>query len=237
MVVPITGHFTPNTNKVQRLRVWFGKLGNMGLVSHLDLARLFDRAIRRASIPISYTGGFHPSPRIIIANALSLGATSTGEIVDLELTTPMDEAELQAKLAAQLPQDIPIYRVESVDIKQPAASASIDRAEYLITVAATNDLLPEWKTWINAILDSQEIMQNRKTKSGKKTWINLRDRLYELELNSSEGSNVELRYIGSCANDGTLLRPEQLVFMLEHVSGQELQLIKIERSKLILADN
>ena len=88
--LPIPGNLwgilLPNQTKSQRLRVWFGKLGNMALVSHLDLVRLFDRAVRRAGLPVTYTGGFHPSPRISIAQALSLGATSQGEIVDFELT-------------------------------------------------------------------------------------------------------------------------------------------------------
>jgi radical SAM-linked protein len=154
----------------------------------------------------------------------------------------MDETEFQSKLAAQLPADIPIYRVESVDLKQPAASALITQAEYLITVSSTSETLPQWETWIAAVLASQEIIQNKKSKSGKNTQINLRDRLYELELEptpspSEEGSNmVELRYVGSCANDGTLLRPEQMVFMLEQVSGEEFQLVKVVRSRLILGE-
>jgi radical SAM family uncharacterized protein/radical SAM-linked protein len=234
-----TGQFIPNTNKVQRLRVWFGKSGKMSLIGHLDLAKLFDRAIRRASIPVTYSGGFHPAPRIMIANALPLGSTSTGEIADFELTTIVNEAEFHTKLAAQLPADIPIYRIESVDLKQPAASALITQAEYLITVSSTSETLPQWDTWIAAVLASQEIIQNKKSKSGKNTQINLRDRLYELELKptpspSEEGSMRELRYVGSCANDGTLLRPEQMVFMLEQVSGVELQLVKVVRLRLIL---
>jgi uncharacterized protein (DUF2344 family) len=85
------------------------------------------------------------------------------------------------------------------------------------------------------VLASQEIIQDKKSKSGKNTQINLRERLYELELLNIAGeSDVELRYMGSCANDGTLLRPEQMVFMLEQVSGVELQLVKIVRSRLIL---
>ena len=236
-----TGQFTPNTDKVQRLRVWFGKIGKMSLVGHLDLARLFDRAIRRASIPVTYSGGFHPAPRIMIANALPLGSTSTGEIADFELTTIMDESEFQSKLAAQLPADIPIYRVESVDLKQPPASTLITQAEYLITISSASETPTKWETWIVAVLASQEIIQDKKSKSGKNTQINLRERLYELELEptprpSLEGSNVELRYVGSCANDGTLLRPEQMVFMLEQVSGVELQLVKVVRLRLILSE-
>jgi radical SAM-linked protein len=203
---------------------------------------LFDRAIRRASIPITYSGGFHPTPRITIANALPLGSTSTGEIVDFELTAPMDDAEFQSKLTAQLPADIPIYRVESVDLKQPAVSVLINKAEYLITISSAGKIALQWETWIAAVLASQEIMQEKKTKSGKMTQINLRERLYELELRrdggekGERGEEMELRYIGSCVNDGTLLRPEQMVFMLEQVSGMELQLVSIVRSRLILVE-
>ena len=232
-----TGQFTPNTDKVQRMRVWFGKVGKMSLIGHLDLARLFDRAIRRASIPVTYSGGFHPAPRIMIANALPLGSTSTGEIADFELTTIMDESEFQSKLAAQLPADIPIYRVESVDLKQPPASTLITQAEYLITVSAPSETPPQWETWIAAVLASQKIIQDKKSKSGKNTQINLRDRLYELELlKGASEKDVELRYVGSCANDGTLLRPEQMVFMLEQVSVVGLDLVSIIRSRLILAN-
>jgi len=99
------GHFQPNQERAQRIRVWFGKIGEMALVSHLDLVRLFDRVVRRAAIPISFTGGFHPGPRISIANALSLGATSSGEIVDFELTKVMDLERFKQQLSAQLPAD------------------------------------------------------------------------------------------------------------------------------------
>jgi radical SAM family uncharacterized protein/radical SAM-linked protein len=244
-----TGQFIPNTDKVQRMRVWFGKLGKMALVSHLDLARLFDRAIRRASIPITYSGGFHPAPRIILANALPLGATSTGEIADFELTSAIDVAEFQSKLAAQLPADIPIYRVESIDLKLPASSQSLTQAEYILTIAAPNLDRSQWANWVADVMHHEEIIQAQTTKSGKKKLVNLRERLFELELlaeehtpHSSQAGNTEgvlmdVRYVGSCVNDGTLLRPEQMVFMLEQVSGQELQLIKITRSRLILGDN
>jgi hypothetical protein len=70
------GKFQPNQNRAQRIRVWFGKVGEMALVSHLDLVRLLKRGIRRGALPISCTGGYHPVPRVSIANALSLRITS-----------------------------------------------------------------------------------------------------------------------------------------------------------------
>ena len=134
------GEFVPNTERKQRFRVWFGKVGDMALVGHLDLLRLFDRVVRRADLPISFTGGFHPNPRISVANALPLGVTSTGEIADFELTESIDLEIFRAKLAATLPENIPIYKVESIDLKAPSASQLLEAAEYVITVAATGSL-------------------------------------------------------------------------------------------------
>jgi radical SAM family uncharacterized protein/radical SAM-linked protein len=239
------GHFEPNQQKVQRLRVWLGKQGEMALLSHLDMMRLFDRSIRRAAIPIAFTGGFHPSPRIVPANALPLGTTSSGEIVDFELTEFIDVAEFRAKLAAQLPADIPIYQIEPIAPSAPAATQLLQRAEYLLTVQHVQpETTPElWKTWIAAVLDRQEIWQAQTTKSGKQQRINLRDRLFELELVEANPGNrphtppptshFHLRYIGSCRNDGTLLRPDQVIYMLEQVAGQDLHLLRVHRNRLL----
>ncbi|MGF1478149.1 MAG: TIGR03960 family B12-binding radical SAM protein [Cyanophyceae cyanobacterium] len=231
------GHFVPNSRRVQRCRVWFGKQGDMALVSHLDLVRLFDRAVRRAALPISYTGGYHPGPRISIANALSLGISSSGEIADFELTRPLDVAEFQQQLAASLPTDIPIYRVEEVDLKAAAATRLLAQAEYLIEVEAVEASVPEWERWAEAVKARREFVWEKTTKSGKTVAVNLRDRLFELSVASPCGSTPEavvLRYVGSCRNDGTLLTTDQVVYMLEQVAQQELTLLKAHRQRLIL---
>lgn len=237
------GHFRPNQERVQRLRVWFGKQGDMALVSHLDLLRLFDRVVRRASLPISFTGGFHPSPRISPANALSLGYSSSGEIIDFELTESVDAAEFQQRLQAQLPADMPVYRTEAIDLRQPSATQLLEKAEYHLTIGlAQESPNPEtWQTWIQQVLDRPEFLSERKTKSGKLQQINLRDRLFELNLMQPEDAvpasqTVRIRYLGSCRNDGTMLRPDQVISMLEQVSGQALQLQHVHRAQLLLAD-
>ncbi|AFY49997.1 radical SAM-linked protein/radical SAM family uncharacterized protein [Nostoc sp. PCC 7524] len=219
------GEFVPNTAKNQRLRVWFGKQSDMALLSHLDLLRLFDRVVRRASLPVAYTGGFHPSPRIAVASALALGATSSGEIVDFELTEPIDVDTFHQKLAQELPQDIPVYRVEQVDLKAPAANKLLEKAEYLITVTAPANVTPaQWQTWIDAITTQDEILCEQTTKSGKTKIVNLRSLLFELELVSTNNHEAEstavLRYLGSCRQDGFLLRPEQILSMLEMIAGE-----------------
>ncbi|NET28234.1 TIGR03960 family B12-binding radical SAM protein [Okeania sp. SIO1I7] len=256
------GQFVPNQNKVQRLRVWLGKLGEMALVSHLDLARLFARAVRRSSIPIAFTGGYHPSPRIIPASALSLGTTSTGEIVDFELTERMDVVTFQNKLGSALPKDIPIYKVEEVEVKSPSVSQILEKAEYILKVRKiaessenlTKDFYNQttqeklnWQEWVEAINNSESILWEQTTKSGKVKVINLRDRLFELEFIEYPTTDIFsletkwdvktdgiIRYVGSYQNDGTLLRPQHIIYMLEQVSKQEFELLHIHRKKLFL---
>lgn len=236
-----TGQFVPNQNRVQRLRVWLGKQGEMAYLSHLDLMRLFDRVVRRAALPLSFSGGFHPGPRIIPANALPLGTTSSGEIVDFELTEAIAPEEFRARLAAHLPPDIPVYQVEVVPCSDPAATQLLEQAAYRLRVAITTDTttpLP-WQTWIDAVLAQPEFWVDRKTKSGKVQAVNLRDRLFSLNWHpdpaDASTAAAILSYIGSCRNDGTLLRPGQVIHMLETVAQQELHLLHIHREQLILA--
>ncbi len=231
-----SGHFKPNQARFQRFRVYFGKIGEMALVSHLDLVRLFDRVVRRAALPISFTGGYHPGPRISIANALTLGVTSSGEIVDFELTKVMNIDEFRHALEKELPSEIPIMKVEEVSVNSTSATRLLEEAEYLITVQ-TEDIFNQetWESWIKNVLDSSEINWEKTTKSGKKKTVNLRDRLSHLSLDLYQDDTVVLRYLGSCRNDGTMLQPQQVILMLEKTSGMALQLIKVHRQQLILA--
>ncbi len=236
------GDFVPNTTKAQRLRVWFGKKDDMALVGHLDLMRVFDRAVRRAGLPVSFSGGYNPQPRISIANALSLGATSSNEIVDFELTQEIDVDTFRSDLSSSLPKGIPIYDVMLLDVKSSSASQVLEKAEYLITVSCNKEgTSSEWVSWVDAIKAKEEIWVEHKTKKGKIKNVNLRERLFELEFIETANKELttsnaaRLRYVGACRNDGTMLSPEKIPFMLELVMAAEFDLVHIHRSKLILA--
>ncbi|NEP17487.1 MAG: TIGR03960 family B12-binding radical SAM protein [Leptolyngbya sp. SIO4C1] len=240
------GHFQPNQTRAQRLRVRLGKLGEMALLGHLDLARMLDRAVRRAALPITFTGGFHPGPRISPANALPLGATSTGEIIDFELTEAISPTDFQAQLAAQLPAELPLYQVEEISLQAPAATKVLAQAEYLLALSAAGPCETDWQAWIDWVLAAETITYEQTKKSGKVRSVNVRERLSELSLAAAAAlpdaaiaklaasGDTIVRYVGSCRNDGTLLRPEQVVFMLEQPASQPIQLGHIHRSRLIL---
>lgn len=231
------GESRPPQDRVQRLRVWFGKLGSLALISHLDLVRLFDRALRRASLPIAFSGGFRPGPRISPASALPLGMTSHGEIVDFDIYQVLAPADFLARLAAQLPPELPLYRVTEVPLKAPSATQSLEAATYELTLNCAHAFEPEqWQTWIQQVLNLSHFDYETTSKSGKTKHINLRDRLLDLALLATS-PQLKIRYRGQCRNDGTFLRPEQVVMMLEQVTGLEVSLGAVCRMGLELADS
>jgi radical SAM-linked protein len=201
------------------------------------LVRLFDRAMRRTGLPIAFTGGFHPGPRISIANALPLGSSSSGEIVDFDLTETLDPNEFRQRLAAVLPEDLPLYRVVEVDLKAPAASQSLAQASYRVQLI-TDDFatLGQWQTWTTEILAREEILWEKTTKRGKKVTLNLREQLLDLTLGESIENGTTVDYTGTCRNDGTQLQPRNLAYLFEQVSGVSIQLGHIHRQNLILAE-
>lgn len=95
-------------------KVIFAKKGDMKFISHLDLARLFARAARRALIPLALSQGFNPRPKISFKRALKLGIESESEEVKFGLSTPMSEENFRAKLQAQLPEGITIKNIEVI---------------------------------------------------------------------------------------------------------------------------
>ncbi|MGD1935983.1 MAG: TIGR03960 family B12-binding radical SAM protein [Cyanophyceae cyanobacterium] len=257
-----TGHFKPNTTRAQRLRFRFGKEDDMALLGHLDLMRLFDRAIRRAQLPISFTGGYHPGPRIVPANALSLGITSSGEILDIDLTEELDPEAVRNRLATELPDTLPLYSVEAIDVKGKAASQLLESATYEIEVeiapisesdASDDDsdtpnpvpaetptvTIDTWQHWIDSVLAADSWEWEKLTKKKKKKVVDIRPWLLELAILKDENSDngvaaIKLKFTGLCRNDGTVLRPELIRWLLEKVSGQQLALKRIHRKLLML---
>jgi radical SAM-linked protein len=170
-----------------------------------------------------------------------LGVTSSGEIVDFELTQIVDPKAFWQQLSSQLPADIPIYDAIALDLKAPAAMKTLTGAEYILTVETTETAtLAQWQEWIKTIKNSNQIWWQQTTKSQKTYQVNLRDRLFELDLLElgSIAPHIpfafNLRYVGSCSQDGNHLKPEHVTFMLEQVAHQEIQLLHIHRQRLIL---
>ncbi len=228
------GQFQPDQTRVQRWRIRFGKLGELRLLGHLDMVRLFERVARRAALPLAFNGGYHPMPRIMIASALSLGMTSSGEIIEFEFKEAMELAELRDRLTARLPADIPIYDIEEIPVNSLATNRRLRQAEYVLDIAGEASR-EQWQDWCDRLFARPEVWFEKTTKSGKRRQINLRERLFSLKLEQHAPEFAQIRYVGSCTNDGTVLQPDHLIFMLSEVAGQPLELRHAHREQLILA--
>ncbi|MCS6959409.1 MAG: TIGR03960 family B12-binding radical SAM protein [Pseudanabaenaceae cyanobacterium SKYGB_i_bin29] len=217
--------------KVQRLRLTFGKLGKMALISHLDLVRFLERAARRAGIPFALTGGFHPMPRIEIANALSLGYTSTGEVADFELIEYMSPQEFYQRLQAQLPEEMPIYDVSEIPLSAPSAAMGLRRAVYTLTLqGAAAEVLAQA---IAQVLTSPSISMEKTNKKQQTQTIDLRPLLFDLRLVSSDP--LQVQYEGSLVANGTTLKPDYVLYMLQQFCTSPLTLLQVRRDRLVFA--
>ena len=103
-----------------RVRITFTKQNALRYIGHLDLHRLWERALRRASLPLSYSQGFHPQPKISLAAALPLGFSSRNEVLDVRLNEDVATEDISARLTDNLPPDIKVLDVQEVDERLPA---------------------------------------------------------------------------------------------------------------------
>ena len=123
---------TVNRQPTQRIQVKFRKTGELRFLSHLELQRAFSRALRRARIPVAYSMGYNPQPRLSIASPLPVGIEGTGELLDLRLSLPLSPQELLERLNLQLPRGLRWIKAWEVSLKEPSLESQVQWATYLV---------------------------------------------------------------------------------------------------------
>ncbi len=117
----------------RRFRLHFAKDGPLRFTGHLDLARVWERVLRRAAIPLVYSQGFNPRPHIQLAAALPLGYTSTCEMLDIFVEgEALTSDDLLARIPPACPEGLTILAVEEVPLKSPALQTLTRSAAYLV---------------------------------------------------------------------------------------------------------
>jgi radical SAM-linked protein len=109
---------------VQQIRIRYARRGRLRFASHRDVARVFERAVRRAELPIAFSEGFSPHPRLSYAGAAPTGTASEAEYFEIGLATACDPAEVAARLAAALPDGLDV--VDAV-VRRPGSPALGER--------------------------------------------------------------------------------------------------------------
>ena len=200
-----------------RIQITFSKQGALRYTGHLDLHKLWERAARRAELPLAYSQGFHPQPRMNLASALPLGFSSRCEVLDmrLERDTPLDG--LGDKLNATMPTGIRILEITQVDDRAPALQTQVVSAEYEVTLTEPVDG-SELTRRIVSVMDSESIPRTRRNKE-----YDLRPLVEELLL--QDDSKIFMKLTAKPYSTG---RPEEVLDAL----GIAFEETRIERIHL-----
>lgn len=200
-----------------RIRITFAKQGALRYTGHLDLHRLWERAARRAELPLAYSQGFHPQPKMNIAAALPLGFSSRCEVLDMRLEHDIPVDGLREKLQETLPAGIQVTSIEHVDEKLPALQTLVSSAEYEVTLTEAIDR-SELERRIDSVMDAESIIRERRSKT-----YDLRPLIEELNFEGPDKIFMRL-----AAREGATGRPEEVLDML----GIAFEDTRIERTQL-----
>ena len=208
-----------------RARITFTKQGALKYTGHLDLHRLWERAMRRADLPISYSQGFHPQPKISIAAALPLGFASRGEVLDVRLNEDIPTEEIATRLKDNLPPDIQVTKIESIDERAPALQTQVLSAEYEVHLTEPVDG-SDLTRKVEEILKSESLPRERRGK-----FYDLRPLIEMLSVVTEADGRIWLQ-MTVAARDGATGRPEEVLNAL----GIESEYTRVERTRLIFQE-
>ncbi len=213
----------------QRLRVTFATNDEVKYVGHLDMARTWERAIRRSGLPLAYSRGFNPQARIQFAAALPLGFTGMAEIIDIYLTANDDPDEALARLRGALPRGIIPVSAQSVELGLPALQAQTVQAHYCVEVETDEDD-DAFRQRLTDFMARPEAWRERR--KGKDT-VRYDLRPLALELSYTGPSEIGQSFEALMSNaPGATGRPDELLAELGYGEAAR----KIIRTRLIFSD-
>ena len=208
-----------------KARIKFRKNGVMKFIGHLDIMRYFQKAIRRAEIPIAFTSGYSPHMIMSFANPLGVGLTSDGEYFDIELTESIASKEAVRRLNEQMVDGMEIVSfVQIPDDKKSKGMSIVAGADYLSSVkngSLTEDLAEK----LEAFYAQNEICVVKKTKKSEKE-VDIRPMIYKLECRNG---GIYMRVAaGSVQN----LKPELVTEAFVRYLGMEADAVTFTHHRL-----
>ena len=227
------------------MRFRFSKLGRLKYISHLDVNRTLQRALTRAALPLRYTEGFNPHPRMVCALPLAVGVESTCEYLDASFSEPIDAGEAMARLNRELPEEMQISEVYAPDFP----FKKIGWAAYELTLFGAFE--KDFRDRLAALLESSPLIVTKRTKSGEKeTDIAPYIRGAAVTEDTEAGGGQLLRISALlCADNTNFLNPAYLVRAAErylslcpddaavqNAGSPVLNFLNIRRSGVLLED-
>ncbi|GAA2600991.1 TIGR03936 family radical SAM-associated protein [Actinomadura fulvescens] len=210
----------------QRLRVRYAKRGRLRFTSHRDISRAVERAVRRAGIPVAFSAGFTPHPKISYAGAAATGVASEAEYLEIGLTEPRDPARVRADLDAALPDGLDIVDVVTVrpvrtgeaQAKPGALADRLEASEWRIRLdgVASDDAAAA----VAAFLAATEIEVERLTKKGRRRFdVRAAVSALELDRRAEETADAPCAILRMVVRHTTpAVRPDDILTGLRQVA-------------------
>ena len=212
---------------MQRLRLSFSREEQLKFLSHLDLMRLWERALRRAGFPLSYSEGFSPHPRIALASPLSVGVTSEAELMDVFLSRWVPPHSFITQMKEQLPHGIDLLDAWSVGLNIPSLQSQMHFIEYKVEIE-TEKGNKEIKQALQSLLSARELPWHHYRDTGARHY-DLRTLVDDLWFIDQCDSICVLGMRLRCDSSGSG-RPEQVAKALGFSQPPK----SIHRTKLLL---
>lgn len=213
-----------------RLRIAYAKKGEAKYIAHLDLTRVFERALRRAGIAMAYSEGFNPHPKISFGSALAVGVEGEKEYVDIELAGEMDLKEVLGSLQEQLPPGIRILEGQELNDGAKALMAILNSARYQVRVPMALPIREEkLQEAIQSWLNRQQVSFSRYSKKGQ-VEKDIRPWVKEI-IGQIENETVVLEMEIEVGNQGSV-RPEEVAASLRDLENLSLDLDGISIRRL-----
>lgn len=198
-----------------KVRVKFSKYGIMKFIGHLDVMRYFQKAIRRAGIPIVYTEGLSPHMVMSFASPLGVGLTSDAEYMDIEIKTPVPSAEAVDALNRVGVEGITVTGFYQIpEGKASKAMTLVAAADYTVRFRRGHEPKTDWQSGISHFFAQPSISVLKKTKKSEKE-VDIRPMIYEMSVNA--GTVFLKLAAGSVAN----LKPELVLDAYLKTLGME----------------
>lgn len=195
---------------MNRYVISFSKNGYIKYTSHLDLLRLFKRGLKKAAVPIDYSQGFNPHPKMVFAQPLSLGYTSDCELLEFETTKPINPEEVQQTMAELMPVGITIKECKVLNTQVKSLASAVETVEYNVVLPfPLTNATAAYEEMIASYLNQSEIIAQKKQKKTRKMVdVDIKSKIRFMEV--AEGDNLTIKMIldgGSASN----LSPELVI--------------------------
>lgn len=220
------------------VRLKFTKGKEVKYISHLDLMRVFQRAIRRSGIPISYSSGYNPHQEISFGAPLALGVTSEAEYVDLKLAEPMEADKIKELLNSTLPDGIRILKGVNLGDNPKSAMSIVTHARYRIRMNIENEAAEEVirKAEEFSARDSIKVMKEQPKKGFELKETDIKPLIAGMKLSENGEGEYTIDCLLMSGSRGNL-KPELLVTAFREFTGYNITGIRINREEVYAEKN